>query len=56
MDLLEFIKSVWAEDRQALEDIPCQSSPDRGRRLRNIGVSHYSVKIMAHVHDAEIER
>jgi hypothetical protein len=30
MDLLEFIKSVWAEDRQELEDIPCQSSPDRG--------------------------
>src|ERR1700720_1605278 len=30
MDLLEFIKWVWAEDRQQLKDIPCQSSPDRG--------------------------
>src|SRR5260370_4869361 len=30
MDLLEFIKSVWAEDRQELEDIACQSSPGRG--------------------------
>ncbi len=30
MDLLEFIKSVWAKDGQELEDIPCQSSPDRG--------------------------
>src|SRR5258708_20394543 len=28
--LLEFIKWVWAEDRQQLKDIPCQSSPDRG--------------------------
>jgi hypothetical protein len=30
MELLEFIKWVWAEDRQELKDIPCQSSPDRG--------------------------
>src|SRR5258708_32557881 len=28
--LLEFIKWVWEEDRQELEDIPCESSPDRG--------------------------
>jgi hypothetical protein len=36
MDLLEFIKSVWAEDRQELEDFPCQSSPDRGM-LKTLG-------------------